>query len=58
MTTDTTPVPQAPIVQCPVCGDIIPADEPCWCVYTSNGTLDEDGVLHTAIRVPYTTDVA
>ena len=39
------------LVQCTKCLDVVVDDEPCWCVFTSDGTLDDAGVLHTAPRI-------
>lgn len=37
--------------QCSACRDIVMDDEPCWCVFASEGTV-VNGTLHTAPRIP------
>ena len=39
------------LVQCTKCLEVVEESEPCWCVFTSDGTLDDAGVLHTAPRI-------
>jgi hypothetical protein len=39
-------------VRCVGCGEIVEATEPCSCLFDVIGTLDAQGVLHTAERVP------
>jgi len=39
------------LVQCTKCLEVIEELEPCWCVFTSDGTLDDAGQLHTAPRI-------
>ena len=41
---------------CPGCGEFVDGSEPCECVFVARGTVDEHGVLHTAIRVPVDVD--
>lgn len=36
---------------CPVCKEIVQGSEPCSCVFYVRGTLDDQGLLHTAKRV-------
>lgn len=36
---------------CPGCDDIVDAGQPCECVFVDRGTIDAQGVLHTAERV-------
>jgi len=43
----------AQYVQCTACGEVVGATEPCSCVFDVNGTLDAQGVLHTAPRVAW-----
>lgn len=37
---------------CPGCSDVVAVGEPCECVFVTRGTIDAQGVLHTAARVP------
>jgi hypothetical protein len=39
-------------VRCVGCGEIVEATEPCSCLFDVVGTLDAQGVLHTAERTP------
>lgn len=39
------------LVQCTKCLEIVEDDEPCWCVFTTDGWLNNDGILHTAPRI-------
>lgn len=41
---------------CPGCGEILEGSEPCECVFVARGTIDAQGVLHTAKRVPVAGD--
>lgn len=38
---------------CPECKEVIEAQEPCSCVFNAVGTLDAQGVLHTATPAPH-----
>lgn len=37
---------------CLGCGEFVAGSEPCQCVFIARGTVDAQGVLHTATRVP------
>lgn len=39
------------LVQCTKCLEVVEEHEPCWCVFTNDGWLSKDGVLHTASRI-------
>lgn len=39
------------LYQCPVCLNVVEDDEPCWCVFAVDGTIDDAGLLHTARRI-------
>ena len=39
-------------VRCTHCGEVVEATEPCCCLFLGIGTLDDQGVFHTAVRVP------
>ena len=39
------------LVQCTKCLEVVEESEPCWCVFTSDGLLNDAGQLHTAPRI-------